>query len=232
MSYILDALKRADAERERGNVPGLRAQQVPLAPAGLQGSGSSLKLWLGVAVGVIVLLLAVLVWRLTVRGEPAEKAAAPRVAQTAPVAPVAPQAPTISPPPVARAPSRLPQAPAPRAAQPPVVQAPVAPTSPPAPVAAARAPVAVAAPAKAPASVPAEAAIPSINDLPDSIKRQLPALAISGSVYSENPGQRMLTIGSQVFVEGDKPAPDTVLEQIRPKSAVFNFRGTRYSVAY
>ena len=29
MSYILDALKRADAERERGTVPGLRAQTVP-----------------------------------------------------------------------------------------------------------------------------------------------------------------------------------------------------------
>ena len=27
MSYILDALRRADAERERGKVPGLQSQQ-------------------------------------------------------------------------------------------------------------------------------------------------------------------------------------------------------------
>jgi general secretion pathway protein B len=60
----------------------------------------------------------------------------------------------------------------------------------------------------------------------------VPALAISGSIYSENPAQRMVTIGSQVFQEGDKPAPDLVLEQIGRKAAVFNFRGTRYAVTY
>ena len=31
MSYILDALQRADAERERGHVPGLKSQIVPPA---------------------------------------------------------------------------------------------------------------------------------------------------------------------------------------------------------
>jgi general secretion pathway protein B len=29
MSYILDALRRADAERSRGAVPGLHAQNIP-----------------------------------------------------------------------------------------------------------------------------------------------------------------------------------------------------------
>ena len=33
MSYILDALRRADAERERGNVPGLHAQPMPAVTA-------------------------------------------------------------------------------------------------------------------------------------------------------------------------------------------------------
>ena len=42
----------------------------------------------------------------------------------------------------------------------------------------------------------------------------------------------MVTIGSQVFQEGDKPAPDLVLEQIGRKAAVFNFRGTRYTLSY
>ena len=43
MSYILDALKKADAERERGHVPGLhtqtlqtsRASEKAMRPAGL-----------------------------------------------------------------------------------------------------------------------------------------------------------------------------------------------------
>ncbi|MFO1267813.1 MAG: hypothetical protein U1F67_14180 [Rubrivivax sp.] len=30
MSYILDALRRAESERERGQVPGLHAQPVPV----------------------------------------------------------------------------------------------------------------------------------------------------------------------------------------------------------
>ncbi|HEX6364375.1 MAG TPA: hypothetical protein VFZ93_15570, partial [Albitalea sp.] len=33
MSYILDALRKADAERERGSVPGLHTQPVPPASA-------------------------------------------------------------------------------------------------------------------------------------------------------------------------------------------------------
>ena len=39
MSYILDALRRADAERERGAVPGLHAQPVPPVSADAAGSG-------------------------------------------------------------------------------------------------------------------------------------------------------------------------------------------------
>ena len=34
MSYILDALRRAEAERERGRVPTLQAQSGPTEPAG------------------------------------------------------------------------------------------------------------------------------------------------------------------------------------------------------
>lgn len=93
---------------------------------------------------------------------------------------------------------------------------------------------AASAPAAAASPTPAspEARIPAFAELPEDIKRQLPALAISGSIYSENPAQRMVTIGTQVFQEGEKPAPDLVLEQIGRKAAVFNFRGTRYAVTY
>jgi general secretion pathway protein B len=46
------------------------------------------------------------------------------------------------------------------------------------------------------------------------------------------PSARMVILNGQVFHEGDKPAADTVLEQIRLKSAILNFRGQRYEVAF
>ena len=87
------------------------------------------------------------------------------------------------------------------------------------------APAAPAAPARA-------AAIPNINDLPPGTRAQLPRLAVGGAIYSEAPSARMVILNGQVFHEGDKPAADTVLEQIRLKSAILNFRGQRYEVAF
>jgi len=49
MSYILDALKRADAQRERGQVPGLGAQ--PVALAAVPATRSRLGWWVGLACG-------------------------------------------------------------------------------------------------------------------------------------------------------------------------------------
>lgn len=61
MSYILDALKRADAERERGAAPGLhtRHQIASNSPA---TSGASRSLWLAVAGGAVLLALAAALW--------------------------------------------------------------------------------------------------------------------------------------------------------------------------
>ncbi len=72
----------------------------------------------------------------------------------------------------------------------------------------------------------------TVAELPPDIRGQLPALAISGATYSSNPAHRMLIINGQVFHEGEKPAPDLVLEQILQKSVVLSFRGFRYSVGY
>lgn len=69
-------------------------------------------------------------------------------------------------------------------------------------------------------------------DLPVEIQRDLPRLAISGGVYSDNVAQRMLIVGGAVVNEGSEVAPGVVLEQIRPRQAVLRFRGWRYSVPY
>ena len=102
------------------------------------------------------------------------------------------------------------------------------------------APVPVPVPAPVPVPVPAvptsTAAEPSRiytqAELPEDVRRDLPKLAVTGSVYSSNPAQRMLVLNGQVMQEGGSPGGDVVLEQIRPKSAVLRFRGYRYSLDF
>nr|MDP9126626.1 general secretion pathway protein GspB [Pseudomonadota bacterium] len=91
----------------------------------------------------------------------------------------------------------------------------------------------VAASTSAAAPAPARSnAVPNINDLPPNVRATLPRLSVGGAIYSETPSARMVILNGQVFHEGDKPATDTVLEQIRLKSAVLNFRGQRYEVSF
>lgn len=107
----------------------------------------------------------------------------------------------------------------------------------------ARAPAPTAAPAPTPARTTtnasatatapqANARVPSVNELPDDVRRDLPQLVIGGAMYSETPSSRMLIINSQVFHEGDQPYQGLVLEEIRLKSAVFKYRGYRYAINY
>lgn len=86
--------------------------------------------------------------------------------------------------------------------------------------------------AKASASQAAPAAVPLLSELSEDIRRQIPPLAITGAVYSENPGQRLLLVNKQVLTQGSLVAPEVSLEEIRAQSSVFSFRGTRFRVAH
>lgn len=216
MSYILEALRKADAQRERDPSRGIHAQ--PLAPAASDAKGGPARtaLWTGVAVGTAALAYAA--WQFARPAEAPVAAAAPVPAPvSAPPAVVAAPAPAPVP---ALAPATTVMPPPPLVvvqAPPPIVVPPPAPAPMPAPVTA----PAVAAPA-APAATEVRASPP-----PDA-----PKLAITGGVYSSNRAQRMLIVNGQVFNEGSELAPGVVLEQIRPNTAVLNFRGQRYSVNF
>lgn len=244
MSYILDALKKADAERERGTVPGLHSQ--PLGQVDDDGEATrrpvSPAMWLVAGAGIC--LIAVLSWQLLSR--PSAPTTEPNPTPTAEAQPMngTPAEPTQAPaaaeqrmpaPPIAAAP---PSAPADR---PPAMTPPLRPAAPPAPPS----PTMVReAPSRAPAepvqatpkptaqAAPAAARIPAMSELPDDIKRELPQLMIGGAMYSDTPASRMLIINSQVFHEGDQPYQGLVLEEIRLKSAVFKYRGYRYAINY
>lgn len=83
------------------------------------------------------------------------------------------------------------------------------------------------APAPLPPPPPA-APSPPVVGLP----ADAPKLVISGGVYSNSPTQRMLIVNGTVFNEGSEVGPGVVLEQIKPKTAVLRFRGSRYTVNF
>jgi general secretion pathway protein B len=217
MSYILDALRRADAERDRGRVPGIHAR-APIPVAEDPGAAGVAPPWRWIGVGVLLGLLVVLAaWWLTARDPPPAEAGPP-------VAPVAP-------PPIPQAePGALPEPAVIAPALPPIEQRPTAEAA----AAAARkaasrasAPSAVAAPASA-----ASTRIYARNELPEEIRRQLPNLSIGGSIYSPSPANRFVVINGQVVHENGEIGPDHVLETIRLKSAVLRFKGYRYEINF
>jgi general secretion pathway protein B len=264
MSYILDALKKAESERERGAVPGLSSAQTNQSTFIHYGSDQRpwwlVALVLGVLLAVVV---AVWAWR--------QATPAPLVVLTNP--PATPTTQVVVPPEAkataaavqkSEGPSRAPvlaQTPAPVAAkaspleaaastvahvQAKVAPASISPTLPATPVTPATpakptqtaVPVPPAAPvAPEPVSKPAPVAtpirsasggVPMLSELPEAMRRQIPALNISGAVYSDSPPEWTLIINDQLMGKGSQVAPDVRLEEISGSSAVFNFKGQRF----
>ena len=251
MSYILEALKKAQAERQLGNAPTIHAPQP--AQATQTGAAASRKpLLVGLGAGALVVVLGGLfVWQRTPAPATAPALAAQPAAPTASAVPV--QAPAQMPAPVpATAPSvaaaasntlevsapPAPPAPPPRPAH--VAEAPVRSAAP--ALAAARAGESTA-PARAPAAAPALAPVPApapspedslpyLAQLPDAMQREVPRVAFGGYMYSANPADRLLLVDKTLRHEGEEVAPGLVLEKLLPKAAVMNYRGVRYRVAY
>ena len=218
MSYILEALKKAQAERQLGNAPTIHAPASSHTVAVTRSSRNPLMIGI-VAGAIIVALGAVFLLR-----QPAP-APAPVVAQAAPApvavpvpapvpAPVAPPKPAE---PVKRKEAPPPPKPAPKPAPrpEPVEAAPEAPR-----------PVLVAA---APAP---EDNVGPLQSLPDAIQREVPKVTFGGYIYSPNPAERLLLVDKMLRREGEEVAPGLVLERLLPKAAILNFRGYRYRVGY
>lgn len=242
MSYILEALKRADAERQRGAVPGPLASQVTAPLAKAAPDGRRRAVWIAVAV-LALGGLAVGLWRsrmpalapvLRVQAEapastPVLAAGLPNAVVAASAQPsVATPSPTTA---VAAVPAVAASMPVATPPKPVTHAAPASATTPtlPAaePVAAAVAPVPQASGTQA-----AAAGVALLGELPEDLRRQIPALSITGVVYSANPAQRLLVVNNLVLTQGSLAAPELRLEEIESKSSVFSFRGTRFRVAH
>lgn len=202
MSYILEALKKAQAERQLGNAPTIHAPSIHAAPprvALVKKTGT-------LALGASVVVLAIVGWLAWSQRTPAP-AVIPATAMAPVAAPVAPPAPA---PVIAAAPAPVVAAPAPRPRK---VEAPVAVV-------------------KAPATAALEDTVRYAKDLPPELQQQLPRVAFGGYMYSDNAADRLVLVDKTLRHEGEEIAPGLMLEKLLPKGAVLNYRGTRYRVGF
>jgi len=220
MSYILEALKKAEAERQLGATPTLHA---PMLAAGAPRAGGLRKPVVAAvgAMGVVIVVLAVVVWRQAATPAPAlAVAAAPAPVAPAPLPSVKPEPVTV-----ARAPAVTePAKPEPAKAEPPKVE--------PAKVEPAKPEPAKPEPAKPETRPAADDPVQTLRDLPEPIRRAIPTYSMDGYMYSPNPADRLILIDKVLRHEGEEVAPGLVLEKLLPKGAVFSFRGYRYRVTF
>jgi len=260
MSYILDALRRADAERERGAVPGLSSQQhAYVEDDASKPQRPRLLVWAVVALAAA--LVVAVAWNFLGGGQPVPRPVVEGSVSPAPPPPAPVVLPTSPAPTVTTAPAPAPMEPAQAALPSPGnVEPAAAAPSPPAPRHATRQPTETkrvarrnvepettrpaeanatttkAAEAKAaepkPARAQGDGRVYQQAELPDDVRRDLPKLVIGGASYSGDAASRMVMINGQIFHEGDQLAPQLVLERIKLKSAVLSYKGYRYEVTF
>jgi general secretion pathway protein B len=225
VSLILDALRKADAERERGSVPRLHSQPV-VAAAGTAPRETARPNWLWITIGVAVGLIAAALWVMIGRSASgpstgsANPAPVPPGSLVAnPAAPVAtnvpPPAATLTAPQTVAEPAPWPQ-PDQRKSQ--------------------RADLKEAKDNRQVVTLgnvpPAGALVHSREQLPPDIRAALPQFAIGGSVYSADPTARSLIINGQLYREKDRLTQELSLDEIKLKAAIFSFRGYRFEVVF
>ncbi len=242
MSYILDALKKSEQERMRGVAPNLHAvhtesfQQTRLIP------------WQYVLISTVMAASAVAMWqhpgqteknsardadlpRLTFAAAPQLQRPAPQTMADAVISLPAVEARQETPAPVP--PEPVQQRGKSHAAEPVPIKEKL---SSPLPPVATTPPPQDATPPKPQVEPVARASsrqeIIDISELPASVQRSLPKLAISGYVTSpDDPSEKMVGIGSQLVGEGDEVTPGLKLEKIAETAAVFAYKGYRFRVS-
>lgn len=237
MSFILDALKKSEVERQRQAIPGLMDSR-PLPPR------AKFPLWAAALIALLVVNVVILAVVLTRHAPPAAASRAapatepPASAGAAATAPAAANAPTPSPAAAARA---APDHFSPMDASPPVY-APEIPATQDYAAAAHRAARAASSSDTAPhhavsaapdpvltESNPADnEVLPSINEINLANQPALANLHLDVHVYATQPAERFVYINMRKYREGATLAEGPVLERIRRDGVVLNYQGLRF----
>jgi general secretion pathway protein B len=222
MSYILDALQKADSERKLGSVPSIYASPPETTARPPSTSPRSWLPWV-LAFNALLIVAALGIWLHVRSSSNAAPAAMPLPPVPAP-ATVAPE------PHVAlrthdsgnrnlpeegpkteqaqyAAPAALPQIAPKTARKPAPVQHESSPTT-------------------------DDKAVSTLHDLPDRIQREIPATTVSGYIYAKIPADRSVLINNKLLHEGEEVEPGLILEKMTPSGLVMSFKGYRYRLPY
>jgi general secretion pathway protein B len=219
MSLILDALRKSEAERRRGQAPDVFAATPGAPPA----RAPAPRVWPLLLLGAMLLGSAWLIWQ--AGGERGESVpdgdadrALPRDAVDAPAGSPPPRiivVPAPAPPPPVARPSRSADA------QSPLPTA-VAPTPSPTPAAAPP----LLAPVPVPDAVATEPELPPVAVLDAATRAALPPLKLTMHVYADDPARRFAIVDGQRVAEGARLGA-AVVAQIRRDGVVIDVDGRR-----
>lgn len=216
MSYILDALRKSDQQRQRGMTPTLNSAQIQ-APSNPASSGKPALISYSLIAFALVSLGVTIGW---LRPWQKEQALPANIAATQTPASVsiqaAPAMPAAKPEPDLPKPIELAVSPAPQ----PQAETPTAPPrqdlNPPT----------VKQPEKATASAPAANPVTK-NQTPAPIQQELPHITITVHAYSTDPAERLAGINGRLLREGQEVAAGLRLERITEDGIILNFKGQR-----
>ncbi len=228
MSYILEALKKSDKERQREKIPDLQADHSLPFVERRKRKGPALYL-----LGALVLAATVVLgWR-QFTGDPIPQLADTSKTDAAPV--TASQVPEV-PEPLEQT-AALPAAekePVPAAVSPPVVSTPEIPTfrdSVPEVEAETAEPAGESAPPVSPEPVVQDtAAIPLLDELPAAVRKGIPELSFAGHVYADEPAKRLIIINNRIVREGAMVSNGLSLETIEANSVVLQYETVLFRV--
>ena len=237
MSYILDALKKAESERKLGSVPNVHTAAPHAALASNEHNSRKWLPWLSAALTLAILLLGLAwlqIWRQQAPAvpNPTPEAVAAKTVLVDNIAPVPLPVPAqIKPAPVSTPPDNKPPPPKPiKTIVPAQALAPVVKHEESTPVTQVATPP-VTEPSS-PSPQPDENQLGTIRDLPSNIRLEIPAFVVNGYIYAKNPADRSVLINQRLLHEGDQIAPELTLEKMIPKGAILNYKGYRYRVTF
>lgn len=239
MSYILDALRKAERDRNLGRTPSLGDVTTPVARAPSRRLSTRTLALIGLVAALLI--CTVLLWPRRPASTPTTTAS-PAPAAPAPIAGAAPPTPApevaVAPPsPGAGADGTLdpdvpadsiedlmdePEAPGPA----PDASAALPQTTQETPAAAAPAtPAESAEPEPIADDAAAESDVPLLRDMPADYRGAFPELRVDVHVYDDDPARRWVLVNGHKAVEGTTLGEGPTVSRITPEGIVFDFRG-------
>lgn len=222
MSYILEALKKSDQQRQRGTTPTLQAVQVAAA-----APKRPLPVYYGLLAAVLLGAGVTIGWLRPWQPEQPHAETEPITAK--PPTPIPQQ---VAPVPLTTSPEmpgkKAPEFPAPNPT--PAVQFALE-------VNAMQPGTGAAAPMpeknmpekpSSPAEVAHEQRAIPVGELPLHIQQEIPAMAVQLHAYSNNSNESLVSINSIRLREGGSLTPELRLEQITPDGMIFSYKGYRF----